>query len=91
MGVDTVWDSLHTLVRLPAAALLAAGAVGEVEPALALAAAIIGGGVAASSHFVKAGSRVMINTSPEPVSNWTASISEDIAAVGGIWLALNHP
>ncbi len=90
-GVDTVWDSLHTLVRLPAGALLAAGAVGEVEPALALAAAIVGGGVAASSHFVKAGSRVMINTSPEPVSNWTASLTEDVAAIGGIWLALNHP
>ena len=90
-GVDSAWDSLHTLVRIPAGALLAAGAVGEVDPALALAAAIVGGGVAASSHFMKSGSRLMINTSPEPVSNWTASVTEDIAAVGGIWLALNHP
>ena len=90
-GVDTIWDSLHTLVRLPAGALLAAGALGEVDPALAMAAAIVGGGVAASSHLVKAGSRVMINTSPEPVSNWTASVTEDVAAVAGIWLALNHP
>ena len=90
-GVDTIWDSLHTMIRLPAGALLAAGAVGEVEPAMLLAAAITGGGVSATSHFVKAGSRVLINTSPEPVSNWTASISEDLAVIGGLWLALNHP
>lgn len=90
-GVDTVWDSLHTFIRLPAGALLAASTVGEVEPALVLAAAITGGSVAATSHFVKAGSRILINTSPEPVTNWTASISEDIAVVGGLWLAFNHP
>jgi len=90
-GVDTVWDGLHTFIRLPAGALLAAGALGEVEPALLLAAAITGGGISATSHAVKAGSRVLINTSPEPVSNWTASITEDFLAVGGLWLALNHP
>ena len=90
-GVDSAWDSLHTFIRLPAGALLAAGAVGEVEPALALAAAITGGGVAASSHFMKAGGRLLINTSPEPVTNWSASLGEDVAVLGGLWLALNHP
>lgn len=90
-GIDTVWDSLHTVIRLPAGALLAAGAVGEVEPAMLLAAAIVGGSLSATSHFVKAGSRLMINTSPEPVSNWAASITEDVAVLGGLWLALNHP
>ena len=90
-GVDTVWDTLHTFIRLPAGAMLAAGAVGEAEPAIILAAAIVGGSVTATSHFVKSGSRMLINTSPEPVSNWTASIAEDISVVGAIWLALNHP
>ena len=90
-GVDTVWDTLHTFIRLPAGAMLAAGAVGEAEPAIILAAAIVGGSVAATSHLVKSGSRMVINTSPEPVTNWTASIAEDISVVGAIWLALNHP
>ena len=90
-GVDTVWDTLHTFIRLPAGAMLAAGAVGEAEPAIVVAAAIVGGGVAATSHLVKSGSRMVINTSPEPVTNWTASIAEDISAVAAIWLALNHP
>ena len=90
-GVDSVWDSLHTFIRLPAGALLAAAAVGDVQPAMLIAAAIVGGGITSTSHFVKAGSRVMINTSPEPVSNWSASITEDIAVLGGLWLALNHP
>ena len=75
-GVDTGWDTLHTFVRIPAGALLAAGAIGDVAPAAEMAAAIVGGSLAASTHFTKAGSRVLINTSPEPVSNWTASITE---------------
>lgn len=90
-GVDTGWDALHTFVRLPAGALLAAAAVGDVAPAAELAAALVGGGLAAGSHSLKAGGRALINTSPEPVSNWTASISEDVAVIGGLWLALNHP
>ena len=71
--------------------MLAAGAVGDIGPAAELAAAILGGGMAAATHATKAGSRVMINTSPEPVSNWTASIGEDLAVIGGVWAALNHP
>ncbi len=68
-GVDTGWDTLHTFVRIPAGALLAAGAIGDVTPAAEMAAAIVGGSLAAGTHFTKAGSRVLINTSPEPVSN----------------------
>ena len=90
-GVDTGWDTLHTFIRIPAGALLAAGAVGDVNPAVALTAAILGGGLAASAHAVKSGSRVIINTSPEPFTNWTASIAEDIAVVGGLWTALHYP
>ena len=90
-GVDSTWDVLHTFVRIPAGAMLAAGAVGDVTPALALAAGIMGGGLAATTHVTKAGSRALINTSPEPFSNWTASISEDIAVFGGLWAALHHP
>lgn len=90
-GVDSAWDALHTLIRVPAGAVLAAGAVGEVNTAVTLAAAIVGGGLAMGTHATKAGSRVLINTSPEPVSNWTASISEDLVVIGGLWAALNHP
>ena len=90
-GVDSGWDALHTFIRIPAGALLAAGAVGEVTPALQIAAGILGGGLAATSHATKAGSRLLINTSPEPFSNWTASIAEDVAVFGGLWAALNHP
>jgi hypothetical protein len=78
-------------VRIPAGALLAAGAVGEVSPALAMAAAIAGGGMSAATHSAKAGSRVLINSSPEPFSNWTASIGEDLLVLAGLWTALNHP
>ncbi len=90
-GVDTGWDTLHTFVRIPAGALLAAGAIGDVTPAAEMAAAIVGGSIAAGTHFTKAGSRVMINTSPEPVSNWAASITEDIAVFTGLWAAIAHP
>ncbi len=90
-GVDTGWDSLHTFIRIPAGALLAAGAVGDVNPALALAAAIVGGGLAATTHATKAGTRVLINTSPEPVTNWVTSISEDLLVFAGLWGALHHP
>lgn len=90
-GVDSSWDAIHTFIRIPAGALLAAGAVGEVSPPLAVAAGILGGGLAAGSHATKAGSRVLINTSPEPFTNWFASIGEDIAVFGGLWIALHHP
>lgn len=90
-GVDTGWDAIHTFIRIPAGVMLAAGAVGEVTPAVAVAAGILGGGMAAGSHLTKAGTRLIINTSPEPFSNWTASVVEDVAVIGGIWTALNYP
>ena len=90
-GVDTTWDTIHTFVRIPAGAMLAAGAVGDVNSAVAVAAGILGGGLAAGSHAAKAGSRVLINTSPEPFSNWFASVGEDVAVLAGLWTALHHP
>ncbi|MGR8942378.1 MAG: DUF4126 domain-containing protein [Gammaproteobacteria bacterium] len=90
-GLDTGWDAIHTFIRIPAGAMLAAGAVGDVNPAVELAAAIVGGGMAAGSHVTKAGSRVLINTSPEPFSNWAASIGEDVAVIVGVWAAVRHP
>ncbi len=90
-GVDTGWDTLHTFIRIPAGVLLAAGAVGEVNPALAIAAGILGGGLAATTHSTKAGSRLIINASPEPFSNWIASLLEDVAVIAGVWAALIHP
>ena len=90
-GVDTGWDTLHTFIRIPAGALLAAGAVGGVNPAVAMTAAILGGGLSAGTHAVKSGSRVIINTSPEPFTNWAASIAEDVIVIGGLWTALHYP
>jgi len=90
-GVDTGWDALHTFIRIPAGALLAANSLGDVSPALQLAAGIVGGSVTSVTHAAKASSRMLINTSPEPVSNWAASIGEDVAVLGGLWMALNHP
>lgn len=90
-GVDTGWDTLHTFVRVPAGAVLAAMAVGDVSMAAQVAAAIVGGTLTTATHATKAGSRVMINTSPEPFSNWTASIAEDLVVFAGLWTALSHP
>jgi hypothetical protein len=90
-GVDTGWDAIHTFIRIPAGAVLAAGAMAEVSPAAEVAALIVGGGLAGVTHATKAGSRVLINTSPEPVTNWCASIAEDVAVIAGLWAALNHP
>ena len=90
-GVDTGWDTLHTFVRIPAGALLAAGAVGDVGAPAEFAALLVGGSLAATSHAAKAGSRVVINASPEPFTNWAASITEDVAVVAGLWAALHYP
>jgi hypothetical protein len=90
-GFDSVWDTLHTFVRIPAGAMLAAGAIGDVGPGAELAAALMGGGLAAATHAAKSGTRVLINTSPEPFSNWAASITEDVGVVAGLWAAVMHP
>lgn len=92
-GVDTGWDTIHTFIRIPAGAMMAAGAAQglDIGPAAELTALLLGGTLSATSHAAKAGTRVLINTSPEPVTNWTASIVEDLAVIGGMWAALNHP
>ncbi len=90
-GVDTGWDAIHSFVRIPAGAILAAQALGPVDPATALAAGLLGGSLAAGSHALKAGSRVAINASPEPVTNWSASLAEDALVLGGLWTALHQP
>jgi hypothetical protein len=90
-GVDTGWDAIHTFVRIPAGAMLAAGAVGQLDPAVEIAAALLGGSLAAGAHATKAGTRVLINTSPEPFSNWFASVGEDVAVIVGVWGCINHP
>jgi len=90
-GLDSAWDTVHTFIRIPAGAVLAMGAVGDTTPAVELAAFLLGGTLAAGTHATKTGGRLLINTSPEPVSNWTTSIGEDIAVIAGLWTALNHP
>lgn len=90
-GFDTLWDALHTFIRIPAGAVLAAAAVASGDPALGIAAGLLGGVIAAGAHLTKAGSRALINTSPEPFSNWTASFSEDTLALVGLWTALKYP
>jgi len=90
-GVDSLWDVVHTLIRIPAGAALAASVFGDSSSAMMLTAAILGGTLAAGSHFTKAGSRAVINTSPEPFSNWTASLTEDVAVGGLLWLGIAHP
>ncbi|HEB95875.1 MAG TPA: DUF4126 domain-containing protein [Sedimenticola thiotaurini] len=92
-GVDTGWDLLHTFIRIPAGALLAAAAAQglEVSQGAELAAMLVGGGIAATSHATKTGTRMLINSSPEPVSNWTASIGEDLTVIGGLWASLHYP
>ena len=90
-GVDTGWDAISTFIRIPAGAILAAGAIGDVGSGAQLAAAIAGGTLATGSHVTKTGTRVLINTSPEPVTNWFASVGEDVAVIAGLWTALYHP
>jgi hypothetical protein len=90
-GLDSLWDVVHTFIRIPAGAALAASVFGDASGAAALVAAILGGTLAAGSHLAKSGSRAMINTSPEPFSNWAASFSEELAVGTMLWLAFAHP
>lgn len=89
--VDSGWDVIHTFIRIPAGALLAARAVGNVNPGLELAALLAGGTVALAAHGTKATVRLAVNASPEPFSNWFASVGEDVAVLGGIWMIFHHP
>ena len=88
---DSLWDSFQTFIRIPAGALLAAFAMGEVDPAWTLAAGLIGGTITAGTHFAKAGSRLAINSSPEPFSNWLASFGEEGVLLAGLWTMLASP
>ncbi|GAB2623797.1 DUF4126 domain-containing protein [Novilysobacter erysipheiresistens] len=89
-GVDSGWDLAHTLLRVPAGAFLAAATL-SADGELGLGTMAAGAGVALTSHLLKSGSRALVNTSPEPISNWTASIGEDVATVGGLALVFNYP
>ncbi|MFN3629589.1 MAG: DUF4126 domain-containing protein [Casimicrobiaceae bacterium] len=89
--LDTVWDAVHTFLRIPAGAALAAGMLGDTGEGVAMAAALLGGTLAAGTHFGKAGARATINTSPEPFSNIALSMAEDVAVAGGLALAINYP
>jgi hypothetical protein len=90
-GVDSAWDALQTFIRIPAGAILGAAALGQMDPAWTTVAALLGGTLAAGAHLTKAGSRALINTSPEPFSNWAASFSEEAVVAGGLLAAFFHP
>lgn len=89
--LDSLWDAVHSFIRIPAGAALAAAVFGDSGAAVALAAAILGGSLAAGVHLAKSGTRAAINTSPEPFSNWAASLTEDALVPLGLWLAVAHP
>jgi Domain of unknown function (DUF4126) len=89
--VDSAWDSIQTFIRIPAGALLAMGAINSSDPMIATVTALLGGSLAGATHATKAGSRALINTSPEPVSNVAASLGEESMLITGGWLALAHP
>jgi hypothetical protein len=89
--VDSAWDLVHTFIRIPAGAALAASVFGDSGAAATVAAAILGGSLAAGSHLAKTGGRALINTSPEPFSNWAASFGEELAVGTLLWLAFTHP
>ncbi len=89
--IDSIWDSIHTFIRVPAGAAVAFAATSDMNPAIEVAAVLLGGGLALSSHGTKAALRAGANLSPEPVSNWTLSVVEDIIAFVGSVLAVFAP
>ncbi len=89
--VDSLWDSFHTIIRPIGAALLAATALGTLDPAVKMALIILCGGVAFTSHSSKAAARLAVNHSPEPFSNIALSLFEDLLAPFGVWLSITHP
>lgn len=88
---DSVWDAVHTFIRIPVGMLLAWGVFRDSGAGTQVAAALLGGALTAGTHLAKTGGRALINTSPEPVSNWTASAGEDLTWMGGLWLMWHHP
>ncbi|HQZ82359.1 MAG TPA: DUF4126 domain-containing protein [Pyrinomonadaceae bacterium] len=89
--VDSVWDVVHTFIRVPAGAVVAYAATSQLDPAITISAALLGGGLAFASHGTKTAARVTANLSPEPISNWTLSIVEDVIAFVGTLLAVFAP
>jgi hypothetical protein len=89
--IDSIWDSVHTFIRIPAGALLAMGAMNTGDPAIAAIAGLLGGSLAGATHLTKAGSRALINTSPEPVTNIATSFGEESLLLTGGWLVFAHP
>ncbi len=88
---DSIWDAVHTFVRVPAAALLAFAALGGAPESWRVGAALLGGGVAFSVHGLKAGARLAVNASPEPFSNWGLSLAEEASFAGLVFLVMQHP
>jgi len=89
--IDSAWDAIHTFIRVPAGAVLAAATFGDFDRSIQIIALLLGGGLALSSHGTKAATRAVINTSPEPASNIVASVTEDVVAVGSIAAAVFYP
>lgn len=89
--LDSIWDAVHTFIRIPAGAALAAAVMGDQGGALQLAMGLLGGTLAAGTHLATAGARAAINTSPEPVSNVVASLGEDVLFAGGVWTLIHQP
>jgi hypothetical protein len=90
-GVDSGWDLLQTVLRIPAGAFLASAALAGNDGDMSIGWAAAGAGAALASHALKSGTRALINTSPEPVSNWIASTGEDVVALGALGLVFTHP
>ncbi len=90
-GIDSLWDIVHSVIRVPAGAALAAGVFGADSATMGTVAGMMGGALAATSFATKASTRAAVNTSPEPFSNIAVSLAEDGAVMGAMWLATNHP
>ncbi|HTV84776.1 MAG TPA: DUF4126 domain-containing protein [Dyella sp.] len=88
---DSVWDGIHTFIRIPAGTLLAWGVFKNSPADVQFAAALLGGAIVTGTHLAKSGGRALINTSPEPVSNWSASAGEDLSMLGILYLTWQHP
>jgi hypothetical protein len=89
--VDSIWDVIHTFIRIPAGVIVAYAATNNLDPSIYIPAALVGGGLALTSHGTKAAVRIGANLSPEPVSNWILSFTEDAIAIGGTLLAVFVP
>jgi hypothetical protein len=89
--VDTIWDALHTVIRPVGGAVVAIAALGDASPSVQALAALLGGSVAMTTHLTKAGARAAVNASPEPFTNWTLSLAEDIFVITLTWFAVEHP